>query len=153
MRSVSLRWRFIIASTAKCSHRQETQEQPVKQMSSCSKAVLKKKKKGGVIKSLKINGEALFKREKKDGTAAGASQMRFSLFYWLVYSIRRERQHIDTPVVCSAAHGATQTNPARSKHSYSSMRPVSVCVCVCTRARLCEVRSRGFRGLIRQLFS
>lgn len=91
------------------------------------------KKGGGYKNPEKTNGEALFKREKKDGTAAGASQMRFSLFYWLVYSIRRERQHIDTPVVCSAAHGATQTNPARSKHSYSSMRPVSLCVCVRTR--------------------
>lgn len=105
-------------------------------MSSCSEDVLKKRKKG-VRKTLKINGEALFQREKKkDGTAAGASQMRFSLFYWLVYSIRRDRQHIDTPVVCSAAHCATQTNSARSKHSYSSMRPV--CVYVCARAHAHE---------------
>lgn len=37
-----------------------------------------------------------------------------------------DRRQTDTPVVCSVALRATQTNSARHKHSYSSVRPVGL---------------------------
>ena len=68
--------------------------------------------------------------------------------HWLFIGLliqSRDRQYIDTPVVCSVALRATQINSARQKHSYSSVRPVGlhkwVCVCVCVcegeRDRVC----------------
>lgn len=62
-------------------------------MSSCSKAVLKKKKKKGGRKTLKINGEALFKRErKKKRWYSGRSITNEIFFVLLVCLFDQERQ-------------------------------------------------------------